>query len=189
MDEKAIGAAADDDESEPESNPEWFENGEPIVDDKEHEMTFDEEGKYVLAKEVVGVAASDENKSKSGANKGEKSSGSFQTGVSSTPSISSSSNASSSSTSPSDPNNAAASKTSTAASYLKPSASNNESISKSSSFSAFPPYHQHHNYDLLDQNKVSLRIWFKFEFAVLSFLNVISGLNNNLTNKLLWKSR
>lgn len=153
MDEKAIGAAADDDESEPESNPEWFENGEPIVDDKEHEMTFDEEGKYVLAKEVVAVGASGDNKSKSGANKGEKSSGSFQTGVSSTPSISSSSNASSSSTSPSDPNNAA-SKTSTAASYLKTSASNNESISKSNSFSAFPPYHQHHNYDLLDQNKV-----------------------------------
>ena len=150
MDEKATGAAADDDESEPESNPEWFENAERIVDDKEHEMTFDEEGKYVLAKEVVAV---DDNKSKSVANKGEKSSGSFQTGVSSTPSISSSSNASSSSTSPSDPNNAA-SKTSTAASYLKTSASNNESISKSSSFSAFPPYHQHHNYDLLDQNKV-----------------------------------
>lgn len=35
-----------------ESDPEWFSDGIPILNDKEHEMTFDEDGQYVLAKDL-----------------------------------------------------------------------------------------------------------------------------------------
>lgn len=36
-----------------ESEPEWFSDGIPIINDKEHEMTFDEDGQYVLARELT----------------------------------------------------------------------------------------------------------------------------------------
>jgi hypothetical protein len=109
-----------DEESDAESNPEWFEDGEPIINDKEHEMTFDESGKYVPARDLsdnkflapksvnnqlignIESKMSKENRNNNNNNNLQQQQQKGNGAVSSTPSISSSSSASSSSTSPSD---------------------------------------------------------------------------------------
>lgn len=48
----AVGAGDDSTTGGAESDPEWFSDGIPILNDKEHEMTFDEDGQYVLAKDL-----------------------------------------------------------------------------------------------------------------------------------------